>query len=206
MASQLHIWELPAGPNTQILPLGTIFLCTQALQAGYPLRSFQAKPRCLVAVDEKWRRQWRESFGRTSLPRRSLNHAALMPPISGELLGESVGRVRTSRQDDRESEMAKGGNVLTCNQPWRKEKKPHQFAYFRILGTSFTKSESEIQLTQWCRCASCRNSCHPEQRLACKQNIQLVDACSRWSENLESVPPLQSLGQHPRPNMFCLRC
>jgi hypothetical protein len=25
-----------------------------------------------------------------------LNHAALMPPISGELLGESVGRVRTT--------------------------------------------------------------------------------------------------------------
>lgn len=32
----------------------------------------------------------------------------VLPPISGELLGESVGRVRTSRQDHRESEKGKG--------------------------------------------------------------------------------------------------
>ena len=80
-----------------------------------------------------------------------------MPPIGGDLLGENVGRVRTSRQDSRER---KG--------PWRKKNVIYE-------------SESEIQFTQWCRRASCRNSYHPEQLLACEQNIQLVDACSRWS-------------------------
>jgi hypothetical protein len=67
-----------------------------------------------VAVDEKWRRQGENPLDGL------LNHAALMLPISGELLGERVGRVRTSREM---------GNDLPCNQPWRKKKKPHHVIY-----------------------------------------------------------------------------
>jgi hypothetical protein len=190
------IWELLAGPNTLTLPLGTIFLCTQVVQAGYSLCSFQAKPRCLVAV--RARILWTDFFTRSIL-----NHAFNAADQRRVISGRRVGRVRTSPPGLYRKPAA---SCRAISLGTRKKAPPIRFTS-RSWGTSFTKkcnilkspnlksnshSSVAVHLAQLLssRATSCTRPKYPTS--GCLFLLVLNLGLCRF------LPPLSSLAQHPR--------